>query len=257
MEWMCWCQGRVELLGVNTLDVEDLCGVDGALQLVDACSEVCVGVGRFACGGGRICPDTAGDVEGVKAEAEVGFVDRGNDAPCCLPGIDEGAPAEVLVREADGRAFFKAQLCHFEHISYEEGFVSTNAFGEEIAGDLDDVRAQDVGHLEPDFELLNAFGVFDAVDEALVMHEGPESNDREAAVSAQQFDVRGGGEKVRWFGTATDLGFGEVFDVFVEDLDACDARFGCFVESVGEAMDPWTAESNGGNCESVSHVCCC
>ena len=85
--------------------------------------------------------------------------------------------------------------------------------------DNDQLRAESLAEQKPKLKIRNALCVLAGVEQALIMHEGLEAEDSEAAGDAHGAGLGGGMEEVgvSW---AARNGFGEMFEVFVEEFYA-------------------------------------
>ena len=167
MEWVVLIQWRAETLAVYDLHVEDLgdvdCGVAGSgAETGEGVMQVCVCVGCFARRGGRVCINPSRDVVCIQTDTEVGSVDTLHHVPALFPGVDVVAPCQGLVDEADGRGFLlETHVCNALQIRYDQVFITcrpcstcSRVCREEIGRDLDHIRAQDPGEMEPSWEFL-------------------------------------------------------------------------------------------------------
>jgi hypothetical protein len=245
-------EGLFEVLAVDDLHEDNFLRVDGRHHALHGSLENGVCVRSFAVGSFGVGVDACGDVERVEADAEVRAIDALHDVVRLLPGVDVRAPGEVLVRKLN--TLWRAQVGDFAQIGGDEVEVAAGDVGGQESGrDGDDIGAEDVRHLDPELHFLDALGVPFAVAEAFVVHEGLQADDGEVAGVAHGADGLGG-EEVVGVGGAAGEGFGDVEEVFVEELDV-HAVSGGGVEFLWEVVDPGTTQGVGRDGGAREHVC--
>lgn len=244
----------VEILAIDDLHEDDLLGIDVLDQPLHGFLEDDIGISGLAVGRFRVRVDSGSDVESVEADAKVGSVDELDDLIGLLPGVDVRTPGQVLIRKLD--AFGRAQVGDFLQVGCDEFEVAAgDVRGKEGGWDGDDVGAEDVGHLDPDFHFFDALGVPFAVAQAFVVHKGLQTDDGEVAFVAHGADGLGGDEVVGVGGAARE-GLGDVEQVLVEQLDV-HVVFGSSVELLRKIVDPCAAQGVGGDGCTGKHVCGC
>lgn len=191
-------------------------------------------------GGIRI--DTTRDVERIQTEPKIRPVDHLHDLPARLPRIDVVRPRQGLVYVPDRvRLLLETQVCNPLQIRDYHGFVGRGLGfprfrirSEEIRGNLDEIRAQNAGELEPLRELGgDEVFVLCAIQQSFIETEWLETDDGQVEGVAELPYLLGGCDM-----RAVVLSAGEAVQVIEEELNALVAVLRGLVQFAGQIVYP-------------------